>query len=183
MRSKQIYQKLYKEHGYSYRSLHWSSEAAQKKRFEMFLDFNLKNTSLLDLGCGFGDLYKFLMDKKIPCSYTGYDEVEEFILFAKKQYGGNFFCKSLQEGESFDYIVASGLFAFGDRNFFLSSLRHMRSASKKGFAFNIYHPTYDDRFLRISVDEVLDFLKRLNSKKIIIRDDYLENDTTFFIYV
>ena len=57
----------------------------QQLRFEA-LTKNIKtnNSSLLDFGCGFGDLSQFLLEKKLKVDYTGLDCMKEFISVAKE---------------------------------------------------------------------------------------------------
>ena len=64
----------------SVRSLGWVSETSQANHFEAIsqaADFN--NISVLDLGCGTGDLKAFLDARFSGLSYLGIDQVAEFV--------------------------------------------------------------------------------------------------------
>ena len=84
---------------------------------QLTCDFELKNASILDVGCGFGDFIKYLNLNKIKnFKYVGVDIIEDFINEAKKLYLNDDikFYKSnfidLELSEKFDYGIASGTF-------------------------------------------------------------------------
>ena len=56
-----LYTDLYNQYGENVRSLNWGSQQSQHLRFEaMTNNLDLNNQTILDVGCGFGDFYKFL---------------------------------------------------------------------------------------------------------------------------
>ena len=68
------YRKGYAEHGYSPKTLGWD-KGRQDIRFEVLLSFfECRGKSILDIGCGFGDLNRVLARKTGGAySYTGVD--------------------------------------------------------------------------------------------------------------
>ena len=68
-------------HGKDIKTLGWGNIEQQEYRFKNILnatDFNKKN--ILDIGCGFGDLYDFLKKSQIKIqSYTGWDINENLL--------------------------------------------------------------------------------------------------------
>ena len=111
------YEELYKKYGYSPKSLGWEKGKQFLRFHQLTCDFELENTSILDVGCGFGDFIKYLNLNKIKnIKYVGVDIIEEFILEAKKLYSNDDikFYKSnfldLEISETFDYGIASGTF-------------------------------------------------------------------------
>ena len=111
------YEELYKKYGYSPKSLGWEKGKQFLRFHQLTCDFELENTSILDVGCGFGDFIKYLNLNKIKnIKYVGVDIIEEFILKAKKLYSSDDikFYKSnfldLEISETFDYGIASGTF-------------------------------------------------------------------------
>ena len=59
------YEKLYKKYGYSPKSLGWEKGKQFLRFHQLTCDFELKNASILDVGCGFGDFIKYLNLNKI----------------------------------------------------------------------------------------------------------------------
>ena len=108
------YQKQYEEYGYSPKSLGWI-KGKQNIRFEALSTYVNSNSKLLDFGCGFGDLLKYLSNKSINVDYYGCDVVDEFINEARLQNPtGNYFKVRLNEDlkDNYDYILCSGTFNF-----------------------------------------------------------------------
>ena len=114
---KKSYQDKFKKFGINSRSLAWKGPGASDQRFRQFwaeIDFSGKK--ILDVGCGFGRLAKFLDKRYQNFSYTGIDVVPEFIEVAKKRYPEHrfFVCDYFNQPlpEKFDVIVASGVLNF-----------------------------------------------------------------------
>lgn len=60
--------------------LGWESSLAHQARFRTLatlVDCNCR--SLLDVGCGLGDLYRYFLDEGIACRYTGIDILPHMI--------------------------------------------------------------------------------------------------------
>jgi len=56
------------------------SRRTQLMRFEAFLQsHDIGGKSILDVGCGAGDLWQYLQHKSIECNYTGFDLSPEMI--------------------------------------------------------------------------------------------------------
>ena len=56
-----FYNQKYKQYGNSLKSIGWSNKKDQDLRFEkLLLNYDLKNKVILDVGCGFGDLYFYI---------------------------------------------------------------------------------------------------------------------------
>lgn len=176
---------MYARHKNSFKSLHWSSKETQIKRFEILCQIaDLRGRKVLDLGCGFGDLLGFLKSKNIFVKYSGIDIVEEFILKAKATYkDGDFLLGNIDNlNIRVDYVLASGLFAFGNKTFFFHTITKALSLARFGLGFNIYKPEKDDRFFYISKQDVLFFAQSLDIKEIVVKDGYTTNDTSYFLY-
>ncbi len=104
-----------RDHGDSPLALRWTV-AGQLRRYEAFLALlgNLEGRSLLDFGCGKGDLLGFLRRHGARCAYTGVDVNEGLIALARRKHpGAEFLCRDLEEepiGRRFDVVVACGVF-------------------------------------------------------------------------
>ena len=100
-------------------SLGWNT-GKQEMRFELLRNgYDLEGRSILDVGCGFGDLNRYLQAHYNSYTYTGVDLVSGFISKAKELYPASdrFVIRFLEGdflecffGEPFDYIFASGIF-------------------------------------------------------------------------
>ena len=81
------YRERWLQHGYDSRSLGWNKDC-QWVRFEAAFEGLRKEDfdSIIDFGCGFGDLLGYLRMKEWPGSYTGVDLVDELITEAAKRH-------------------------------------------------------------------------------------------------
>lgn len=114
---KERYLGLYKEHGYSPKSLGWTKGKQDMRFSQLTRDWDLRGKRFLDVGCGFGDFVGYLQRHEYDdYSYLGIDLLEEFIGEGEKQYGSdrvNFLCGSVEEidlEDNFDFGIASGTF-------------------------------------------------------------------------
>ena len=61
MTNNAFYFNNYQQFGYSVKSLGWGSTESQEKRFKALSEVGIDNGDrVLDVGCGFGDLYFYL---------------------------------------------------------------------------------------------------------------------------
>lgn len=112
---KQYFQKLYCEFGNDdERSLGWSKHK-QKYRFAQVSKYITNGNSVLDIGCGFADLFQYFQDSNLKVNYYGIDVMEDFIDRAKNKYKNeaSFYCGKLETQPwdmKWDWIVECGLF-------------------------------------------------------------------------
>ena len=113
------YQARFTQHGESHLTLGWGSREQQAYRFSQLLrcaDFT--NRSVLDIGCGFGDLLGYLRQQNIPIkNYVGIDVNPEFVRVAAETYAeAEFHVVSLTSltdtALSCDLVVMLGLLNF-----------------------------------------------------------------------
>ena len=71
------YEGRLKRFGYSPESLGWGRHGRQEVRFSVLAEYAMRNrtASVLDVGCGFADLYDFLRARGWTGLYTGLDIV------------------------------------------------------------------------------------------------------------
>jgi trans-aconitate methyltransferase len=190
---KEYFEDRYERFGTDLKSLAWNSPESQQERFEILSTlFVPGNFFVLDVGCGFGDYYKFLkmrMPKRI-LGYTGIDLVQEFITEAETRYpGGNFRVLDILASEFMfhNYVVASGIFSKDVENWYdyvTTMLTRMFSLCTKGIAANFlskFSPANCSNMHYADPAEILEIAFTL-SKKVILRHDYRLNDFTVFIY-
>jgi SAM-dependent methyltransferase len=109
---KDYFNHLYEAHGQDVKSLGWS-EGGQRKRFEVALSHLPQQfSSILDVGCGFGDFAAFM--DRADVAYTGWDINENFIKGARKLPNATFEVKDIiikcPEENSFDVAISIGAF-------------------------------------------------------------------------
>lgn len=172
------------------RSVQWTDSFGQMKRFEVLLNVgDVELGSLLDVGCGLGDLYQFLLENNIQTDYTGIDIVPEFIDAAKKNYPGVDFQRKdiFAVKEKYDYVLASGTLSFkvsDNENFYREMIKKMYEIANKAVAFNMLDRlTHVDNetYAAYSPNEIVDFCKTFASK-VEIAIDYLPQDFTVYLY-
>ena len=192
---KKIYQEKFKKYGISPKALFWKGKGAAHQRFRQIwaeIDFNGKN--VLDVGCGFGEMAKFLKKLYKGVTYTGVDVVPEFLHEAKKLYPEfrfeerDYFKNPLSE--KFDVIIASGTLNSNVENnmeFRKNAMKIMFEHAKKVLAFNMLggHPQPksdpDSNVWYADSLEVLEYCTGL-TRRIVFRADYHPKDFTIFMY-
>ena len=144
------YNESLEKYGYDPRSLQWF-KGRQNIRFRVLSEIGeLNNCSVLDVGCGFGDLYGFLIKKGLNIKYTGYDINPNLIKVARKIYPNvHFEVKDIEEenpNEKFDWVFSSGIFNIrlsNSKSWVQNMLRKMFELSNKRVAAD-FMSTYVD---------------------------------------
>lgn len=129
-----------------YGKLGWRSKDGQLERFDALLNIGVKgNDSILDYGCGYGDLLEYLwsVNKYKNVDYYGVDINSEFINKSKEEYGDEFFglIKSYKNvNDSFDWFLASGVFTvFTSNEDLYNTIDHFYKKVNKGLSFNLMY--------------------------------------------
>lgn len=184
------YGKKLKQYGHDTRSLGWIP-GGRKARFTALTSIgDLNGCSILDVGCGFGDLYGFLRDQGIAVDYTGIDINPEFIEIARQAFpGARFICGDFdgdQASGSYDWAFAAGIFTvrISDNDSFVkSTLQRMLSVARKGIAADFLLPTYSERdtYWRPPPEETLQFCRTL-SRRVALRCDYMADEYCVYVY-
>lgn len=178
----------------NFEALHYSSGESQVIRFIVLSQIsNLKEKSVLDLGCGFGDFGYYLKKDGKVIRYLGVDISLKMIERAKLKYSDLRFTH-LNPNEmkgfstNFDYCLASGVFNLKQEKikdsleYLESNIKWMFNRANYGIAFNFTTNSFgDDDIVEYDSHEILKISKKL-SPKIILREDYLEGDATVYIY-
>lgn len=185
-----FYEESFAKYGNDPRSVHWSGEISQRVRFEVLANIApLLGMSVLDFGCGLGDLYKFFIAKQIPVAYTGIDIVPVFINRARERFpDARFELRDvLSLDEDYDYILVSGAFnltTVNSKEYYFTTIKNLFARSKCGLAFNMLnsdtHQT-DETYVSYNIDEVTRYCKTLADKVVII-SGYLPQDFTVYMY-
>lgn len=190
------FNKMIKDYGIRPKGLGWGSKNSQYIRFETLSEIGDLNTkTILDVGCGFGDFYGFLLkNKKIKLKrYFGIDINPLMITIAKKKYPRTEFeVNDLLEvslPKSFDYVVESGIFNLKVPNWeklTTNLLTQMYKASKIGVGANFLNSfsafKKDKNSYYVDSSKILKFINNNLTAKVILRQDYKSNDFTVFFY-
>jgi SAM-dependent methyltransferase len=174
-------------------ALGWRGPESQLRRFQVLLQLgDFRGCSVLDAGCGYGDLKGFL-DQRCPgFSYIGLDQMPEFIGEAKARYGSlpatYFYQTDFTQAQlpQVDYVIASGAFCYrsGDPGHYFSTIRKLFEAAKIALAFNMLDAAvFPQHDLLTGHDRgaVTAFCSSL-AFRVEIVGGYLDDDFTVFMY-
>lgn len=174
----------------------WGSKKSQKLRFEVLTSgLDLNNKTVLDFGCGFGDLYSFIQEKnnnKLK-KYVGIDICKEFILYNNKKYrkinNVNFLNFDLNEikHNHYDYCFMSGTLNLKIGNNYkelISKLKMMYKMSKIACGINLLSTNVDyknPKDFHYNPSKVIGIAQKI-SPKFIIRHDYPLYEFTLHLF-
>lgn len=192
---KTFYQKKFKKYGVDPHSLLWARKGAAHQRFrQIWAEIDFNNMRILDVGCGFGELAKFIGRKAEGFTYTGVDIVPEFIEEAKKQFPQHTFLVQDYLTEpitgKYDIVVASGILNSNVEN----NMEYRRDAITKLFAlsrkvtvFNMLgsHPQPENRGdSNIWYADSMEIMKHCFglTRRILVRHHYHPKDFTVFLF-
>ncbi|MGB5832625.1 MAG: class I SAM-dependent methyltransferase [Thiohalocapsa sp.] len=138
-----FYRNALARHGHNAEGVHWTSKRTQQVRFEVlrrFLPPDLSAATLVDVGCGLGDLFRYLVDQgDRPSSYVGIDLVAPMVEVAAERTG----CRILQLDVLHDelpgahFYVCSGAMNTLTREESEQFIRRCFNAATRGFVFNL----------------------------------------------
>ena len=81
------YQQRIAEHGPTFASLNSGSEEKQAMRHTVHASaLHGVKPSVLEIGCGLADFYRYLIQHQRGCSYSGYDIVPEYVDQCRRSY-------------------------------------------------------------------------------------------------
>lgn len=170
----------------------WSAEG-QLFRFEKLIQIgNLRGSRVLDLGCGIGDLYPYLLERFENIDYTGIDIVPELVEYAANRYLTTKFlcCDILRDGinSMFDYVLISGMFNNNIpkcTNFLKKMISVAFKYTIKGLSFNFISTHVNSRGPEMAYHDpvsIFDFCLTKLAKKVTIHHHYERCDVAIFVY-
>ena len=173
--------------------LGWESPEAQKLRFDAFLDnIDANGKSLLDVGCGLGNLLEHITEKGLDVRYTGVDILSKMIDCAREKcLDGDFHCLDIFRenpfgADSFDIVYASGIFNLDLGNnaaFFADAFCRFLAISRSIIAFSLLDyrsPGKEEGYAYFSPAGILSAIESspCRPKRVQIIERYLSNDFT-----
>jgi SAM-dependent methyltransferase len=194
---KDLYTESFREHGPTPQGVGWLDGEVQRRRFHILMDGNqYAISSILDVGCGYGELVEFLNKTKRlwfnHVKYTGIDVVPEMIDVARARHSHvalqdqrellntRVFHEadvrewSAQHLETYDLVVCSGALSLHGMNEKLEMLDAMWELTGKVLAFNMKGT---EAYLR----DLNMILPRFKTDNWQVRHDYGLDDMTIMV--
>ncbi|MDX8397686.1 MAG: class I SAM-dependent methyltransferase [Mariprofundaceae bacterium] len=180
--------------GFSAKALYWASSDEQDVRFKTLAGINVSNgDSLLDVGCGFSDLFHWLKSHKMTVDYTGID-ISPDVLHENKQRNPDL---TLLSGElfdfdwpaqSFDWVFLSGTLNWDvadGADYAKRTIKRMFKFCRLGVAFNLLDirdlgQNSPDHLFAYDAQEMFAFCKEITSD-CQLYDGYEAHDFTIYM--
>ncbi|MCF7976951.1 MAG: class I SAM-dependent methyltransferase [Chromatiaceae bacterium] len=138
-----FYRHALARYGENAEGVHWRSAESQQIRFAVLRDLlppDLSRISLVDVGCGLGDLHAFLAARNdLPRQYIGLDAVPTMVDRARARTGcAILHCDVLSDPiPKADWYLASGAMALLTHEETGLFITRCLSAARRGLVFNL----------------------------------------------
>ncbi len=178
---KVFYKAKFDKYGPTLRGAGWSENSKSKKRYNVltnFLKYNgtKKKISILDVGCGYGELTKYL-PKNMNYNYSGIDIVKSMIDHASKKNTNKnirFYLSDITKiKKKYDFVICNGIFTLKNnltdlkmKNYILKCINSFYRCSNVAFAFNIMSENVNFKSKILFYPKIKTFIDFLNKKKI-----------------
>ena len=183
--------------GVSPEALGWGGgRERQAMRFKSSLDFQLFTqkpiTSILDVGCGFGDLGVWLAKNYPSISYVGIDINPDLIAKGRDRYKLDLSIRDMYEFESnsFDLVISNGVFNYRMKNenheeYVEKCLTQFISLARVGISVD-FMSTYVDftheNAFHCTEQFAINIIKQF-TRRYTIRNDYLDFEFMLYAYL
>jgi trans-aconitate methyltransferase len=172
-------------------ALGWRDTESQVIRFDALADMaDLNGHSLLDAGCGHGDLRSYLHRLYPDIIYYGMEQIPELIDEATRRYQdweatvfirGDFMINAMPVA---DYVMASGSLNYynADPDFIFKAITRLYEHCRKGLAFNLLsHIIPNGLLAAYNPDVIMEYCRQL-CPQVVVKNDYSNEDFTVFMY-
>ncbi len=186
--NKKFYNAALKKYGKTAQGLHWTSQKAQRIRFEQLLTLlpkKIAHYTIIDAGCGFGDFYLYLRDQEaLPLRYTGLDSMDAMVAEARKRTSCDIFeCDILRDSlMEADFYCCSGAMNILDPFETQLFIRRCYDASRYGFVFNVLRGDREDQVYNYMQAEAVETIAKALDATCKITTGYLEHDMSVALY-
>jgi SAM-dependent methyltransferase len=193
MNENEVYQRGLDEYGESPMALHWTDYRSMAIRFKnLVADVEIEGRSILDAGCGMGDLLPYLYAKGDRFGYLGVDVNEGFVNIARKRYEGHGFEVgnpfSGKFNKRFELVLSSGVMNININDWQKkrkAMIKNLFNLAGEALAFNMaggFKPWRTDSLIAYAdARDILDFCETL-SPRVILKTDYLPQDFTVVMF-
>jgi len=173
-------------------ALGWKSDNSQLARFAMLEGIgNMNGSTVLDVGCGHGDLGIYLHEKYPQVCYAGIDIMEEFLQVAVERlvhlpaaifYLGDFCTVGLP---AVDYVIACGSLSYKnvDADYIYKAINKLFNTCRTAFGFNLLSSVdFPSAFLETyQPTDVINYCRTLTGN-VVLHQGYFERDFTVWMY-
>lgn len=172
-------------------ALGWRNPESQSVRFEQLIKIaDLNNHSVLDAGCGHGDLCEYLRQVYPQSRYFGVEQIPELLDVAIKRYAdwpetvfyqGDFLLSDLPVA---DYVIVCGSLNYrsSDDQFIFKAISKLFAGCRYGLGFNLLSQIAENGLLvTYNMDEIAAYCRTL-SKHVVVKNDYSDEDFTILMY-
>lgn len=188
------YNGRFEKHGLSIETLASGSDERRKLRFDVLNGIGIQeNDSILDLGCGFGDLWLYFKNKNQIVQYTGIDINPILVQEAKKRFPNvTFEVKDIQTDHlaQVDFILSTSCFNLTLKNqdnyeFVKDLLNKCYKLARKGVAIDFLTDYVDFKGSKeafyYSPERVFSIAKTI-SKRVCLKHDYPLFEFCIYLY-
>ncbi|MDJ0365990.1 class I SAM-dependent methyltransferase [Hymenobacter sp. H14-R3] len=172
-------------------ALGWNP-VGQQIRFKTLAQIgDLSHCSVLDVGCGYADLYPFLKQRFTEVQYQGIEHMPELLEVAKARYAdaagitlqlGDFLKVPLPLS---DYVLASGALSYRNRDphFVPQAIERLYGSCRRALGFNLldWAPAGGGPLAAFDPAEIVAFCETL-SPNVVLLNDYWKGDFTVLMY-
>ena len=138
------FQNLVDRFGTDSQALGWRDKRSQTERFVVLVSGGIDaGASLLDIGCGQGDLYSWLRENEIWVEYRGIDLTPAMVARARARFPEAHFevasLFNLDDSHRAHHVVASGIFYLRQETpfeFLQEAVTHLYQMAEVSLAFN-----------------------------------------------
>ena len=187
VKPKDYFLSLFEKYGVDEKSLGWSKHK-QKFRFRQVCSYVDNGNSVLDIGCGFADLYDYLASHYRNIEYYGVDIMSEYIDVALSKYNEenvHLCCATIDNlpwKRKYDWVIECGLFGlrqFDDDKMYEyidETLRKALDLSEIGVSYNFMSDKVDymtsDTDFHVSPEKILSIAYKY-SRRIVLDNSIL----------
>jgi len=186
------YEDSFKRFGPGPKALLWWDYRSMAVRFrELVREVPVADKSIMDAGCGMGDLLPFLYAKAERFRYTGIDKSADFIEVAKQRYEGHEF----RIGDPFnkkigmyDVVLSSGVMNGNVPNWLVKRKRMIENLWEQtgevlsfNMAGGLRPMAHDSLIAYADAREIFEYCRDF-TPRVILRTDYLKNDFTVTMF-
>ncbi len=183
--NKTFYSSAIEMYGITAKGVNWHSKESQNLRFKIILEMLpevMSDFSVADAGCGFGDLYHYMLKKKkTPKEYIGIDALVDMYSIASERTGCEIVVADICKDKlpSADFYICSGAMNVLDEFETHLFIRNCFNSCNVGFLFNVlYGDKKSQTYNYLTRAKIEKIAVDLGVNEVIFRDDYMQDDVS-----